>query len=177
MKKGALATAGLALGAGATAGTAAAQEDGQVLVYGDDYKPGQDFEVVSALNTQTKEDLLEDSGSADDVFDDPDDWDAYIINYDLGVDAPTWGFLFTEELSLSSGDSGTMGEDGEFRDSQIDLIEVTPGATANSNGNGNGEEEDTEEEDTEDENGGNGAGANGGGGGGGNASDGGAGGN
>ncbi|WP_245852899.1 calcium-binding protein [Natrinema ejinorense] len=165
MKKGALATAGLALGAGAT-GTAAAQEDGTVLVYSDDYMPGVDFEVVSALNTSTKEDLLEASGSADDVFDDPDDWEAYVISYDLGVDAPTWGFLFTEDLSLSSGDSGTMGEDGEFRESPIGLVEVTPGATAN--GNGNGEEEDTEEE-----NGGNGAGANGGGGGGGNTTDGG----
>jgi len=138
MKKGAVATTALALGAGAT-GTATAQEDGQVLVYGDDYRPGQDLTVVSALNTQTKEDLIEESGSADDVFDDPDDWEAYIISYDLGVEAPTWGFLFTEDLSLSSGDSTTMGEDGEFRDPAIDLVEATPGATGNG---GNGDMED-----------------------------------
>ncbi|MFD1564644.1 twin-arginine translocation signal domain-containing protein [Haloarchaeobius amylolyticus] len=179
MKKGAVATTALALGAGAT-GTATAQADGSVLVYGDDYKPGQDFTVISALNTQTKEDLLAESGSEDDVFDDPDDWDAYIISYDLGVDAPTWGFLFTEEVSLSAGDSETMGDDGEFRDSQLDLIEVTPGATGNGgdteNGNGDGEDGDMEDGDGAMEDGNGGAGGNesedgaggGGGGGGGN---------
>ena len=130
MKKGAVATTALALGAGAT-GTATAQADGQVLVYGDDYRPGQDFTVVSALNTQTKDDLIEESGATDDVFDDPDDWEAYIISYDLGTEAPTWGFLFSEEITLSSGDSETMGNDGEFREPAVDLIEVTPGATGN----------------------------------------------
>src|SRR6056297_3738463 len=121
MKKGAVATTALALGAGAT-GTVSAQEDGQVLVYGDDYRPGQDFEVISELNTQTKEDLIADSGSEDDIFDDPDDWEAYIISYDLGAEAPTWGFLLSEDIALSSGDSETMGDDGEFRDSQLDLV-------------------------------------------------------
>ncbi|MFC4544704.1 calcium-binding protein [Halosolutus amylolyticus] len=154
MKKGALATTALALGAGATAGTASAQEDAdEVLVYGDDYLPGQDFTVVSALNTQTKEDLIAESGSEDDVFDDPDDWDAYIISYDLGVDAPTWGFVLEENGTLSMGDSATMGEDGQFRDSALDLIEVTPGATGNGDDNGNGDEEDGDMEEEEEENG------------------------
>ena len=123
MKKGAVATTALALGAGAT-GTVSAQADGQVLVYGDDYRPGQDFEVISALNTQTKEDLIADSGSEDDIFDDPDDWDAYIINYDLDTDAPTWALLFTEDIALEAGDSETMGEDGTFRNSRLDIIDV-----------------------------------------------------
>ncbi|QFU84198.1 calcium-binding protein [Natronorubrum aibiense] len=171
MKKGALATTAVALGASATSGSVTAQEDsdGTVLVYGDDYQPGIDFEVISALNTSTKEDLLEDSGSEDDVFDDPDDWDAYIISYDLGTDAPTWGFLFTEDVSLSAGDSDTMGDDGQFRDSQLDLIEATPGASGNggdTNGNGDEEEMDDEEDDGNGgANGGNGgadAGGNGG---------------
>ncbi|WP_143823878.1 calcium-binding protein [Natronorubrum thiooxidans] len=166
MKKGALATTAVALGASATSGTAAAQEDsdGTVLVYADDYQPGIDFDVVSALNTSTKEDLLAESGSEDDIFDDPDDWDAYIINYDLGTDAPTWGFLFTEDVSLSAGDSETMGDDGEFRDPQLDLIEATPGASGNGGDtNGNGDEEEmAEEEPMDEEEDGAGAGGNGG---------------
>ncbi|SIR88727.1 calcium-binding protein [Natronorubrum thiooxidans] len=121
LKKGALATTAVALGASA----ATAQEDDTVLVYGDNYYPGVDFEVISALETATKEDLIDDSGSADDVFDDPDDWDAYIISYDLGSDAPTWGVLFTEDADLSAGDSETMGDDGEFRDTQLDLVEAS----------------------------------------------------
>ena len=143
MKKGAAATTALALGASATAGTVSAQEaDGVVLVYGDDYQPGTDFEVISELNTQTKEDLIENSGAEDDVFDDPDDWEAYIISYDTGTDAPDWGFLLSEEVTLSSGDSETMGEDGEFRAPAVDLIEATPGETANGGDGGNGDNGD-----------------------------------
>ena len=144
MKKGAAATTALALGASATAGTVSAQDDGDgvVLVYGDDYQPGTDFEVISELNTQTKEDLIEDSGAEDEVFDDPDDWEAYIISYDTGTDAPDWGFLLSEEVSLSSGDSDTMGEDGEFRAPAVDLIEATPGETANGGNGGNGDNGD-----------------------------------
>lgn len=128
--KGALATTALALGAGATAGTATAQDDDddddedQVLVFEDDYRPNVGFEVISEVETAKKEDLMVDSGATDDVFDDPDDWEAYIISYDLGEDAPIWGILFTEDIDLSTGDSETMGDDGEFRDSQLNMIEV-----------------------------------------------------
>ncbi|MFD1564646.1 calcium-binding protein [Haloarchaeobius amylolyticus] len=128
--KGALTTTALALGAGATAGTATAQDDDddddedQVVVFEDDYRPDVDFEVISSLETAKKEDLIDDSGSADDVFDDPDDWDAYIINFDLGEDAPIWGILFTEDIDLSPGDSETMGDDGAFRDARLNMVEV-----------------------------------------------------
>jgi len=124
-KRGTLAATALALGASATAGTATAQDDEDVVVvFDDDYRPDADFDVVSELQPETKEDVLADSGSADDVFDDPDDWDAYIIKYDLDTDAPAWGILFTEDISLEAGDSETMGEDGAFRDSQLDMIEA-----------------------------------------------------
>lgn len=130
LKKGALATTAIALGTGATAGTAAAQDDDdddgededQIVVFGDDYRPDVGFEVISALETAKKEDLIEDAGG--DVFDEPDDWEAYVISYDLGGDAPAWGILFTEDIDLDTGDSGTMGDDGEFRDAQLDMVEV-----------------------------------------------------
>ncbi len=153
MKKGALAATALAVGTGATAGTTAAQENGneEVHVYGDDYRPGVDFTVVAELSTSTLNDVVEESGSEDDVFDDPDDWDGYVINYDLGVDAPTWGLLFAENGEVSVGDTNTMGEDGDFRDAEIDLIEVTLGETAEEEPEEEEEEEEIEEEEEEPE--------------------------
>ena len=150
MKKGALATTAVALGASATSGSAAAQEDdngnngdaeGDVLVYGDDYHPGADFDVVTELSTSSREELLQESGSEDDVFDDPDDWDVFVINYDFGTEAPMWGLVFTEDAELNAGDTATMGEDGDFRDTQLNLVEATLGATGD-----DAEEEDVEEE-------------------------------
>jgi len=124
VKKGALATAGVALGAAATAGTGVAQDDEEVIVLEADYRPDVDFDVVSEIETRTMEALIEDSGAADDVFDDVDDWDAFIVDFDLGVDAPSWGILFTEDIDLSAGDSETLGEDGAFRRSRLGLVEV-----------------------------------------------------
>ena len=124
-RRGTLAATALALGASATAGTATAQDDEDVVVvFDDDYRPDADFDVVSELEPETKDDVLADSGATDDVFDDPDDWDGYIINYDLDTDAPTLGLLFTEDIDLEAGDSETMGENGSFRNSRRDLIEA-----------------------------------------------------
>ncbi|MFC4544702.1 calcium-binding protein [Halosolutus amylolyticus] len=121
-----LAATGIALGAGATAATAAAQDDDDdddlVVVLGDDYRPDVGFEVISSLETATKEDLIDDAGG--DLFDDPDDWDAYVISSDNDGDAPMWGVLFTEDVDLDPGDSETMGDDGDFRDAQLNVIEV-----------------------------------------------------
>lgn len=121
---GALATTATALGTGALAGAAVAQDEEEVVVYGDDFQPGVDFDVVSQLSSSAKLDIIEASGSADDVFDDPDDWDVFIINHDLGSDAPTWGLLFTEDLDLSAGDSETMGEEGDIRDPELNLMRI-----------------------------------------------------
>lgn len=140
MKKGALATTAVALGAGATASTATAQEDGEVVVFGDDYQPGVDMTVVAELNDGTRDELFSEA-ELEDEFDDPDDWDVYIINYDLGGSGPSLGFLMTEEADLSTGDSDTMGEDGQFRDAGLNLIEANLGET------GDGDDEDDEDDD------------------------------
>ncbi|OLZ41219.1 calcium-binding protein [Natrinema saccharevitans] len=136
MKKGALATSMAALGAGAMTGTGAAQDggDGEVIVHADDYFPDTDFTVAASLNDQTRDDLLEETGAADE-FDTPDDWDAYIITYDFGGTAPSMGILMTEEADLSQGDSETMGADGEFRNPELAMVEATLGASGNG-GNG-----------------------------------------
>ncbi len=153
MKKGALATTALALGASATTGSASAQENGndEVLVYGDDYRPGVDFTVVSELSTSTQQEVFDESGAEEDIFDDPDDWDVFVINYDLGVEAPTWGMLFTEEADLSAGDSNTMGANGDFRDAELNLVEVDLGVVDEEEIEEEEEEEEIEEEEEEEE--------------------------
>ncbi|WP_049927985.1 hypothetical protein [Halopiger goleimassiliensis] len=143
MKKGALATTAVALGAGATAGTAAAQDDGdgnEVVVFGDDYMPGVDFTVASGLDDGTRDELFQEA-ELEDEFDSPEDWDAYIISYDLGGSAPKLGHVLTEQADLSAGDSETMGEDGSFRAADLNLIETSLG------GGGGGDDDEPEDED------------------------------
>ncbi|WP_226041341.1 calcium-binding protein [Natrinema sp. DC36] len=132
MKKGALTAGAVALGT-AGAGTAAAQGGGQVTVFVDDYEPGADFTVASALNDGTKDELFQEAGLGEE-FDTPDDWDVYIISYDMGGSAPSLGFLMTEDVDLSAGDSETMGTDGEFRNAELGLVEATPGETGGGGG-------------------------------------------
>ncbi|AHF99368.1 hypothetical protein HALLA_11340 [Halostagnicola larsenii XH-48] len=131
MKKGALAAGAVALGT-AGAGTAAAQDDGgsgMVVVFGDDYQPGVEYEIASTLDQGTKDEVFE-AAELTDEFDTPDDWNLYLINYDMGGSAPSLGYLMSEE-DFSSGDSDTMGEDGSFRNAQLNLIEATPGESGN----------------------------------------------
>ncbi|ELY74572.1 twin-arginine translocation signal domain-containing protein [Natrinema pallidum] len=142
MKKSALTAGAVALGT-AGAGTAAAQDGGSVVVFGDDYEPGVDLTVVSALNDGTKDELFSEAG-LEDEFDTPDDWDVYIINYDVGGSAPSLGFLMSEDVDLSAGDSETMGADGQFRDSELSLVEATPGETGGGGDGGGGGDSETE---------------------------------
>ncbi|KDE60204.2 calcium-binding protein [Halostagnicola sp. A56] len=137
MKKGALAAGAVALGT-AGASTAAAQDDsdGEVIVHAEDYNPGVEFTVAASLTDSARDDLLDETGAADE-FDTPDDWDAYIINYDLGGSAPSMGVIMSENADLSQGDSDTMGEDGEFRNPSLAMVEATLGASGNG-GNSNG---------------------------------------
>lgn len=138
MKKGALAAGAVALGT-AGASTAAAQDDGDgmVVVFGDDYEPGVEFEVASSLDQGTKDEVFE-AAELTDEFDTPDDWNLYLINYDMGGSAPSLGYLMSES-DFSAGDTETMGEDGSFRNAQLNLIEATPGESGDNGGNGNGE--------------------------------------
>lgn len=66
--------------------------------------------------------ILTTAGGAaeDDIepFEDPFNWQGYIIQYNLG-DGSLVSLLFTEEVSLSSGDSATLGTDAGFRSGQF----------------------------------------------------------
>lgn len=140
MKKGAAGAGLLALGAGAATAqdneTEGEDEEpaggdggggGQVVVFGDDYEPDAEFTVASALEDGTKDELFEAIGASEE-FDSPDDWDVYLINYDMGGSAPALGHLMTEEADLSAGDSETMGTDGTFRNAELDLVEAGLGS-------------------------------------------------
>lgn len=125
MKRGGLAAATLAAGVGAATSTATAQEDEEAVVSGDDYYPDVDFDVVAQFEDQVKDDLL---GVYDDEFDDPEDWEAYAIDVDVGGTGSLFGCLFVdeEELDVSVGDSGTFEDDASVRSSDLKLIEFDP---------------------------------------------------
>ncbi|WP_227380700.1 twin-arginine translocation signal domain-containing protein [Haladaptatus halobius] len=106
MKKGALATSALALGLG-SAGSASAQDD-LVLVYTYDYHPNVQFRVVQALEQSTTVRLLQRPGGGDaPEISQPDDYNAYIIRYQLGGGDRGQGqistFVFGRDLSLNTG--------------------------------------------------------------------------
>ncbi|WP_226041340.1 calcium-binding protein [Natrinema sp. DC36] len=125
-KRGTIAATALALGTGVTAGTATAQDDEEIVLFGDDYLAGVNFDVVSELEGQTVSNVLQSAtdGASQTTFETPDDWDGYIIQYDSGEDAAILGLLFTEDADLSAGDSGSMSEEASFRNSALSLVET-----------------------------------------------------
>jgi hypothetical protein len=122
VKKGALATTAVALGAGAMATSVAAQENGRVVVFGTDYIPDVDFDIVSQADTGARNDVFRAADLVDE-FSDPDDWDLYVITYDTGGSVPSLGYLLSDDTDLSDGDSGTFEEEASIRNSELNLIE------------------------------------------------------
>jgi len=128
MKKGTLAATALAVGAGAASTSATAQEeqgDGEAVIHGHDYYPDGEFTVLAQLETLSRTDLLEHLDEDEAVFDDPDNWEVYVIGIEAGEAGPL-GHLMVEndEVSPSPGDTGTMGETASIRDSGLNLLEL-----------------------------------------------------
>ncbi len=163
MKKGTLAATALAVGAGAASTSATAQEeqgDGEAVIHGHDYYPDGEFTVLAQLETLSRTDLLEHLDEDEAVFDDPDDWEVYVIGIEAGEAGPL-GHLMVEndEVSPSPGDTGTMGETASIRDSGLNLLEldvtledVDDEDDDEVDDEVDDEEEDEEENDVEDEN-------------------------
>ncbi|WP_254768119.1 calcium-binding protein [Salinilacihabitans rarus] len=151
MKKGALAASAVAFGAGATAGTAAAQDDGDVLAFSYDYFPGADFEVLAVMEQSTTNSVLRVDDEEVDEIDDPSDWDGHVIRYDMGGDtAGVTTFLFSED-GLSEGDSGTLGEDARMFSDDLNLLEVSLDGNGGNGGDDEDEEDDEEMEEDDEE--------------------------
>ena len=147
MKKGALAATAVAVGTGAATTNVAAQEDndeetGEIIVSGYDYYPDAEVEVLSELESGSRDDILE---SFDDEFDTPDDWDVYVISVDIGT-AGRLGHFFVDDddIEVDAGDMVTMNGTASIRNAELNLLEVDATATP-------GEEEPEEEEDEEEE--------------------------
>ncbi|MDQ2050146.1 calcium-binding protein [Natronolimnohabitans sp. A-GB9] len=148
MKKGTLAATALAVGAGATAGSAAAQEedDGEAVVHAHDFYPNASFEVLTEFDTPTRDSFLENLDEEEDVFDDPDDWNVHAIQIDTDDDSPggPLAYIMEEEtLNLTEGDMGTFNESASFRSPALNLLEVDVTAEE--------AEEEPEEEEEDDE--------------------------
>lgn len=128
MKYATLAASAIAIGAGATTGTAVAQEsengDATVTLFGDEYRPGVDFEAVAALNDDTKQALFQATGLTDE-FSSPEDWDVYVGTFDVGGSAPVLGHLMASGVDL--GDGATLGADASFRNAELNLVETSLG--------------------------------------------------
>jgi hypothetical protein len=127
MKKGALATGALALGLG-SAGSASAQ-GANVLVYTYDYHPNVQFRVVNALEQSTTVRLLQRAGGGDvPEISQPDDYNAYIIRYQLGGgggQGQITTFVFGRDLSLSSGDTRRFSGDASVFSSTLNLLSTS----------------------------------------------------
>lgn len=127
VKKGILASGLLAVGAGASAGTTAAQDD-QVLVFADDFLPGESFDVIARLQQSTTVDLLRtaDEETVSEISQ-PDEWSGYVIRHDNGADdangVPT--FLFTEDNSVSSDDTLTLDDDASMFSPELNLLSTS----------------------------------------------------
>ncbi|ELY72879.1 hypothetical protein [Natronobacterium gregoryi] len=144
MKKGTLAATALAVGAGATAGSTAAQEndEGEVVVHAHDYYPEATFEVLTEFDTPTRDSFLENLDEDGDVFDDPADWNVHAVRIETDGDGSPLGYVMEEEtLNLSEGDGGSFAETASFRSPAMNLLEVD--ATA--------EEVDDEDDEVDDE--------------------------
>ncbi|MHC3436879.1 calcium-binding protein [Natrialbaceae archaeon A-gly3] len=152
MKKGTLAATALAVGAGAASTSATAQEEeGEVVIHSHDYFPGGEFTVMAELATLAKDDLLENLDEDEVVFDDLNDWDAYIIQIEAGEAGPL-GHLMVEEngeIRPSPGDTGTMDERATVRDPGLNLLELD--VTLEEADDEEDDEEDDEADDEEDD--------------------------
>lgn len=127
IKKGALATGALAVGAGATTTATAAPDDDGVL-HGSDYYPDVDFDILTQFGTGTRNDFLEEYDPDGEVFTDPDDWEVFVIRIDIGESEGELGHLMldvdNDDPDVDPGDSGSMDEIGSFRSRERNLIET-----------------------------------------------------
>lgn len=127
LKKGALTATALTVGAGATATIASAQNDLAVL-QGSDYYPDADFDILTQFGTGTRNNFLEQYDEDGEVFDDPSDWEVYVIRIDIGEGEGELGHLMidvdNDDPDVDPGDSGTMDEIASFRNPERKLIET-----------------------------------------------------
>ncbi|SEW26904.1 hypothetical protein SAMN05216285_3625 [Natrinema salifodinae] len=146
MAKGALAAGALTLGTGAFGTATVGAQDDQVAVFANNFYPQASFDVLAQLETSTTVEILQVDGETVSEISQPDEWAGHIIRYDIGQESGITSFLFVRGQSLSTDDSGTIGEDASVLNSDLNLLSasIDSGTTGDT---------DTIEEDTDDDNG------------------------
>lgn len=127
IRKGVLTATALTVGAGATATSATAVNDELAVLHGRDYYPDTDFDILTQLGTGTRNNFLEEFDD-DGIFDDPDDWEVFVIRIDVGEAEGLVGHMMidvdNDDPDVDPGDSGTMDDTASFRDRERNLIET-----------------------------------------------------
>lgn len=113
-----------------TTGQGTRGEQAELVLFANDYYPDADFTVVDEMQqAAAAEVLIQHSGDADRddgeirTFDDPYNWEGYIIRYDIGS-AGLVTFLFSEEVDFEPGDSTALSGDVSFRGPKRRFVEV-----------------------------------------------------
>lgn len=102
-------------------------DEGQVLLFTYNYEAGENFDVVSQLETSTTVRILQTTEEETvPEISQPDEYTGHVVRYavDDGPQAPSI-LLFTRDQGFSSGDSGTIGEDAQMFSTQLNLISTT----------------------------------------------------
>lgn len=129
LARGTLTAAALGAGLTGSAGVATASNDDTGVVHGVDYRPNGDFDVLAELATRARNDFFEQFDEDEEIFTDPADWEVYSIQFDTDDSRLSLGHLLVDtdanDVEIEPGDSGTMEDDGSFRSTDRNLIELT----------------------------------------------------
>lgn len=129
LARGALTAAAFGAGLMASAGVATASNDDTGIVHGTDYRPNGDFDILAELATQARNEFFEQFDEDEEIFIDPTDWEVYSIQFDTDDSRIQLGHLLIDtddtDVEIEPGDSGTMEDDGSFRSTDRNLIELT----------------------------------------------------
>lgn len=111
-------------------------ESPEVVMFAYDYYSGVRFTVIDELRQPATASLLT-QGRADsqqqaaggqqqrvEIFDDPYNWNGYIVQYACGNARMEMTVLFSEEIDFDAGDSATLGGNASFRSTDRNFVEV-----------------------------------------------------
>jgi hypothetical protein len=130
VKRAALAGSAVALGLSG-AGTAAAQQRDDVLVYTDDYRPGTQFRVVSQIPANITVQLLRRPGGGTvPEISQPDDYNGHAIQYQSGGNVTGATYVFTQG-TLQRGVRYRFSPDANVFSSRLSLLNTTVNRVGN----------------------------------------------
>ena len=98
----------------------------QALTFAYDYNPGMGYRVVASLQQDVVRAILGRRIQGNRIVSDPADWNAYIINYRPGGNAPgEYALVFTRGGSLQQNQTYRFGSDASFFAARANLLEAS----------------------------------------------------